>query len=373
MLPFSDFQFLYFMLGAIAFVAFSKHFLSKWLSYRLVILIISLSFLVFYPKPIQLIVFTLYSYGVLRLSVIKFKGQKKLWMTILALLPMLAMKFNLKSDWFQLAGLSYITFRTIQTIIDTNKKEQLVSIIDFTSFTLFTPTLLIGPIDNATRFITNINDQKSFNSSNFFGGVQQIIEGLVLKFVLAKLVSDYWLEPININCILDHINYAYAYTVFLYFDFAGYSALAVGFGKCLGINVPINFNKPFLAINPSDFWRRWHKSLGDWLKDYFFRPIYKELSSKKLLKSNLQRQNLALFLTFFLMGCWNGFQLHYIASGAIFGVYSMAHNTYVYKCKKNKRDVVFGNLPPWLVKLLSIIIMINLAVFAIYVFSGHIF
>ncbi len=72
------------------------------------------------------------------------------------------------------------------------------------------------------------------------------------------------------------------------------------------------------------------------------------------------------------MGCWNGFRIHYILSGAIFGFYSMAHNTYVYKCRKNKRDVVFGNMKPIFIKIISIFIMLNVASFAVYVFSGRI-
>ena len=373
MLPFSGISFLYFMVASIGFMLLWKFLLKSKVQYRVVIFIISVSFLVFYPSPVQLIAFTLYSYGLLYLSVVKLNSKKKLWMTLLAMLPMFLMKIDLNSHLFQFAGLSYITFRTVQSIIDTGKKESLINLVDFTSFVLFTPTLLIGPIDRSDRFLKNIKDQNSFNSERFTSGLDFLLKGALYKFVFAALVNDYWLEDIQNVTLGGHLNYMYAYTVYLFFDFAGYSALAVGFGKCLGIEVPINFDKPFLAQNPGDFWRRWHKSLGDWLRDYFFRPIYKELSSKQLVKSMLVRQNIALFLTFFLMGCWNGFQLHYIASGALFGLYSVGHNTYVYKCKKNKRDVVFGSMNPKIVKWISIFIMVNLACISIYIFSGKLF
>ena len=294
-------------------------------------------------------------------------------MTLLALIPMLLMKLDLNDKIYQFAGLSYITFRTVQSIVDTNSKEKLMNFMDFSSFVLFTPTLLIGPIDRSDRFQSNLNDSSSFNTDRFVSGLDFLLKGALYKFIFAAIVDDYWLEDVDNTHIGGHINYMYAYTVYLFFDFAGYSALAVGFGKCLGIEVPINFDKPFLAQNPGDFWRRWHKSLGDWLRDYFFRPIYKELSSKQLVKSMLVRQNIALFLTFFLMGCWNGFQLHYIASGALFGLYSVGHNTYVYKCKKNKRDVVFGSMNPKIVKWISIFIMVNLACISVYIFSGKLF
>ena len=104
----------------------------------------------------------------------------------------------------------------------------------------------------------------------------------------------------------------------------------------------------------------------------FFKPIFKHLTTKKILKS-IQRQNIALFLTFTLMGFWNGFKLHYIVSGILFGFYSMGHNYYFYKCKKSKKDVVFGKLNPTIIKGISIFLMVNSVAIAIYIFSGKLF
>ena len=108
-----------------------------------------------------------------------------------------------------------------------------MSLMDFSSFVLFTPTLLIGPIDRSDRFQKNINDNSSFNADRFTSGLDFLLKGLLYKFVLATLVYDYWLEDIQNTDFLGHLNYMYAYTVYLFFDFAGYSALAVGFVKCL--------------------------------------------------------------------------------------------------------------------------------------------
>ncbi|MEN9001467.1 MAG: MBOAT family O-acyltransferase [Flavobacteriales bacterium] len=347
--------------------------MSTLVSYRIIVFAISISFLILYPSPIQLLGFAVYSYAVLYISVTYLKSQKKLLMTLATIGPMFMMKLEINNSIFQFAGLSYITFRTVQTVVDTNSKKELIGLIDFMSFVLFTPTLLIGPIDRSDRFLKNLNDSSSISITRFVSGLDFLLKGLLYKFVFAALVSDFWLEEITTQSFWGHVNYMYAYTLYLFFDFAGYSALAVGFGKCLGIDVPINFNKPFLAQNPSDFWKRWHKSLGDWLRDFFFRPIYKELSSKKLVKSMVVRQNIALFSTFFLMGCWNGFQLHYIASGALFGLYSVVHNSYVYQCKKKKRDVIFGEINLKIVRVISIVIMIQLSCFSIYIFSGKLF
>ena len=164
----------------------------------------------------------------------------------------------------------------------------------------------------------------------------------------------------------------YSYLIFLFFDFAGYSLLAMSFAKFIGVSLPFNFNQPFLAVNPKEFWQRWHKSLGDWLNDYFFKPIFKDLTTKQKFKP-ITRQNFALLSTFTLMGFWNGFELHYIVSGILFGVYSMVHNYYVYLCKKNKKDIFFGTLNPKIVTLISIVFMFNAVAFSIYIFSGKLF
>ncbi|MBI3237813.1 MAG: D-alanyl transfer protein, partial [Flavobacteriia bacterium] len=113
-------------------------------------------------------------------------------------------------------------------------------------------------------------------------------------------------------------------------------------------------------------------SLGDWLKDYFFTPLYLFLTRKKRLKKYpITRQNTALLLTFTLMGCWNGFTSNFVLSGLLFGSYSLIHNTYVIQCKKKNKDVVFGNMNPKLVRLISIFVTFHLTAFALFVFSGR--
>jgi membrane protein involved in D-alanine export len=294
--------------------------------------------------------------------------------SLLLALPMIILKVHLKISWLGFAGLSYVTFRTIQIYIDRQPDEKPIHPRDYFTFLVFTPTLLIGPIDRWHRFRNNLDEgYRNLNSTLFFEGWQNVTLGILQKFVLAEIVSRYWLQPEDqVYTFLQHINAAFAYTTFLYFDFAGYSSLAVGFGNMLGIKVPHNFNQPYLAQNPQDFWRRWHITLGDWLRDYFFKPIYKWLSGfRSLKKYPVSKQNAALFFTFVLMGCWNGFEHNYILSGVVFGLYSAIHNTYIMQCKKRDKDIVFGKINPNTTRILSISIMICAAVFAIYIFSGR--
>jgi membrane protein involved in D-alanine export len=280
------------------------------------------------------------------------------------------------NEFISFAGLSYITFRIVSVYMDALPQAKPVNFFRYISFLIFTPSLLIGPIDRFNRFSADLDGgYNRLNSTRFLEGWQILVFGVLHKFIIAEVINRYWLGPIDAGSkeFWVMMNSMYAYYAYLYFDFAGYSAMAVGLGKIMGIDVPINFNKPFLAVNPQDYWRRWHKSLGDWLKDYFFMPFYKAFSKWKFMKPYpLLRQNISLFLTFLLMGCWNGFKLNYILSGSIFGVYSVAHNSYVYYCRKKGKDIVFGNLSQLTVKLISIFIMINMTAVAIYVFSGRI-
>jgi membrane protein involved in D-alanine export len=274
----------------------------------------------------------------------------------------------------QIAGLSYIVFKAIGMYLDIWRKPGFVNVLDFYNFLTFVPTLLIGPLDRFERFNTDIkNGYASVNTSMYGKAWNNFILGLLFKFILAEAVRRLVLSQlVDDGSFGYHVSYMYTYLFYLFFDFAGYSLLAIGFGNFLGIDVPINFDKPFLSVNPKEFWKRWHKSLGDWLGDYFFKPIFKYFTSKKIFES-MQRQSIALFLTFTLMGFWNGFELHYIVSGMLFGVYSMVHNYYANQCKKQKKDVFFGNLNEKWVRVLSICIMFNLVAIAIYIFSGNLF
>jgi membrane protein involved in D-alanine export len=294
---------------------------------------------------------------------------------LLLVLPMVLVKASFQTDLIAFAGLSYITFRTIQVYLDNNASEKPANIIDYILFMLFPFTLLIGPIDRFQRFKNDLNGGYGrLNGKQLSDGWQILLLGIVQKFVLAELVNRYWLSPLHAEskAAADVLNNMYAYAFFLYFDFAGYSSMAAGLGKMFGIDVPENFNNPFFAVNPQDFWRRWHITLGDWLREYIFRPYYKWISGKKRLKNfPLFKQNSGLFIIFVIMGLWNGFRGNFILSGCIFGLYSVVHNSYIYYSRKRGRDIIFGSLSEKSVRWISVLIMFNLTCIALYIFSGR--
>ena len=374
MLPFAtiDFYLLFALLVAVLYVL--KGLLNGRVPLVSVLVGLSLFYAVaYFPKPWQLLLFTVYQCLFTWLLLFRWQRLHTLVGSLLLALPMVLVKLDWNADVIGFAGISYITFRCIQVYLDGELLRDKFRFTDFIAFLLFTPSLLAGPIDRYERFKSDLDQGWSrLNGNALLAGWEFIALGLLHKFVLAELVDRHWLSECD-GCTeaWPMLKDMYGYTAYLYFDFAGYSLLAIGLGRMMGIELPKNFDRPWLTENPPEFWKRWHVSLGDWLRDYFFRPIYKSLSGVQRLRTwPLLKQNIALFSTFLLMGCWNGLELHYILSGSLFGLYSVVYNSYQHQSRKHKWDL-WGSTPTWLVRSLSIFVMVHLACFALYIFSGR--
>ncbi|MBL0126162.1 MAG: D-alanyl transfer protein [Flavobacteriales bacterium] len=375
MLPFADIDFYLLFLLLVPLLYVAKLVLRGSVAFGSAITFISLFYVVvYYPKPVQLLTFTAYQCLFTWLLLFKWRKLHGLLGSLLLALPMVLVKLKWEVDVIGFAGISYITFRCIQVYLDREQLRDRFRFSEFISFLLFTPSLLAGPIDRYERFKSDLDQGWSrLNGAALLAGWEFFILGLLHKFVGAEIVDRYWLArfPQESTALADMSATMYDYSVYLYLDFAGYSLLAIGLGRMLGIELPKNFDRPWLTDTAPDFWKRWHISLGDWLRDYFFRPIYKSLSGVQRLRTwPLLKQNIALFSTFLLMGLWNGLEAHYIISGSLFGVYSVVYNSHQHRIRKHKRDL-WGSTPAWAVKEISIFIMFNLACFALYIFSGR--
>lgn len=328
----------------------------------------------YFPKPAQLLLFAAYQSLLTWLLLFRLRRMHGLVGSLLLALPMILVKLDVETDALGFAGISYITFRSIQVHLDGELLRDRFTFPAFVAFLLFPPSLLAGPIDRYERFKGDLDGGWGrLNATALRAGWELMLLGALHKFVIAEAVDRYWLQRFDAASTAAGPMAAnmYGYAVFLYFDFAGYSLLAMGLGRMLGIALPANFDRPWLTQNAPEFWRRWHITLGDWLRDYFFRPIYKQLSGMAALRAwPLLRQNCALFATFLLMGCWNGLQAHYIASGALFGLYSVGYNSLQHRARK-RRSELWAGWPKPLAKALSIAIMVHLASFALYLFSGR--
>ena len=353
-------------------------------NYKYLLFMVNVIYLVaIFNKPLHFFLFIIYAYCITYIFTNKIKVQHKIWGILSLLLPMLLVKFDIRFHFYpfelnnilSFAGLSYACFKIVAYYMDKAPDEKIANIIDYFNFLTFTPTILIGPIDRFNKFKASSNIGFSqLNWENFVIGWEALIKGITFKFVIAEVVDRYWLNMFDQQSMafIDLINNMYAYYFYLFFDFAGYSYMALGMGKMMGMQVPINFKNPFTATNPQDFWQKFHISLGDWLKDYFFNPLYLFFSRKKRLKKYpLLRQNIALLLTFLLMGCWNGFKINYVLSGLLFGLYSAIHNTYSGYCKRKGKDIIFKSLNEFTIKILSVILTFNFVALALYIFSGR--
>lgn len=372
-LPFSGIGFFAISFIFILFLHLFKNILKRFISYKTVIFLSVVIYIsICIPDSYKLFLLLLYVY-IIYLIFVSNNYQETIFPMIVIAFPMILHKLDI-DPIFKIIGISYITFRTIQAIVDSQNYGKL-SFMEFTSFLLFPTTLLAGPIDRSYRFQEDLKKgYENLTLQNVGKGWDILIVGVLFKFVIAQLVAMYWLAKIDENStnFLDMANSAYSYTTYLFFDFAGYSAMAVGLSFMIGIFIPMNFNHPYLAPNPQDFWRRFHITLGTWLTDYFFKPLYKYLHQYPYLKNRkLLLQNIAITCTFLLMGMWNGLTWYFIFSGFLFGIYSSIHNAYVLYVKKGGYDY-FSFFPKIISINLKRFLMINGAVFALYFFSGRV-
>ena len=218
-------------------------------------------------------------------------------------------------------GISYVTFRITGTLIEIRDgliKE--VNLGDFISFVLFFPCLASGPIDRYRRFLADL--RKNLTRQEYIcymiEGIEYIGRGFLYKFIIAYLINKYALIPLDkAHGLWTTIQYMYAYSAYLFFDFAGYSTFAIGVSRFYGIKTPENFRSPFWAKNIKDFWNRWHISLSQWFRDYVYMRFVLVSIKKKLFSNRNMTSAIGYLLLFLLMGMWHGIHWHYI----IYGLY----------------------------------------------------
>ena len=214
-------------------------------------------------------------------------------------------------------GISFYTFQTISYTVDVYrgfiKPER--NFILFACYVTFFPQLVAGPILRAKEVIPQFINRPSFSFDHIFTGLRFILFGLFLKVVMADNISifvdkGFMIDVENLSAI-DVWTLAFLFGFQIYFDFSGYSFIAIGSARMMGIVFPNNFNFPYISSSPKEFWQRWHISLSSWIRDYLYLPLNKqkvenrsEGGFKKSLKSSAN--NSSLFITWGIMGFWHG-------------------------------------------------------------------
>lgn len=227
-------------------------------------------------------------------------------------------------------GISFYTFQTLSYTVDVyrGKLKPSESLKEFALFVSFFPQLVAGPILRASQFLPQLRDKMASGTKtsvrqivitgpNLRFGITLIVLGLFKKMFFADNISplvsqifDQTLGTDTFSILLGTI----AYGIQIYCDFSGYSDIAIGMAVILGFSIPLNFNKPYFASSPSDFWKRWHISLSSWLRDYLYIPMGGSRKSSIRTYGNL-------ILVMVLGGLWHGASWNFAVWGLLHGMY----------------------------------------------------
>lgn len=215
-------------------------------------------------------------------------------------------------------GISFFTFKLIAYLVEVNKGNIPVerNFIRFATYIAFFPTIMSGPIDGPKEFLPQLKEKHHWNDEMVLEGCKRILWGLFLKMCVADKISPYTDSVFNnyyhhsgVTIILASV----LYTFQIYADFCGYSEMAIGVGRIMGIKVIENFSRPLFATNPGDFWRRWHMSLMAFFREYIYFPLGgSRCSQVKILRNTM--------ITFLVSGLWHGANWTFIIWGGYHGL-----------------------------------------------------
>ena len=286
------------------------------------------------------------------------------------------MQFNIMGNYFDLTndiplldlilpiGISFYTFQTITYTVDIYRGKLIPSksLKEFALFVSFFPQLVAGPIVRASEFLPQLREklekidgvsklkQITINSKNLKLGITLMAFGFFKKMFfadnIAPLVNNVFADPIGLDSMSIMLG-TLAFGIQIYGDFSGYTDIAIGAALILGFKLPINFNKPYFAISPSDFWRRWHISLSSWLRDYLYIPLGGNKKSKSRTYVNLA-------VVMILGGLWHGASWNFIIWGMLHGTYLAIHKIISDRFPSLKNNFFFKSK---IGRLISILIM----------------
>ena len=218
-------------------------------------------------------------------------------------------------------GISFYTFQSLTYIFDIyrDELEPEKNIFKYALFVSFFPLILSGPIERAKRLIPQLNCEEQFDVIRAKDGLLLILFGYFMKIVIVARMSI--LTDFVFSDYLNKSGFALiiailAYTIQIYCDFAGYSLIAIGTCKIMGINIVANFRQPYFATSVADFWRRWHISLSTWFRDYLYIPLGGNRKGKI-------RKYINIMIVFIVSGLWHGANLTFVIWGFLNGIYQV--------------------------------------------------
>ena len=273
------------------------------------------------------------------------------------------------------AGISYVTFKAVQVLIEI--RDGLITELrpaDYLYFLTFFATITSGPIDRSRRFMDDIRHQptRAEYLDMLSRGMLLLLLGAVFQLVIASVAKYYYVPtrplatPSIAYGIARQVANAYLYGIYLFFDFAGYSMMAMGASYCFGVRTPRNFRAPFAAVDIKDFWNRWHITLSTWLRDFVFMRFVRWATKRKVFGSRLSCACAAYMVDMALMGAWHGLTADYLAYGVYHGALLAATEAYQKKSSfhRRNRDRIWYRLLSWFITM-------QLVFFGFALFSGQ--
>ncbi|MCC8069740.1 MAG: MBOAT family protein [Ruminococcus sp.] len=324
---------------------------------NVLLIFVSLLFYAFgEPKAIALMIFSIVINYILSILLVRFEKLSKMFLIlgividlgILCVFKYLGFIAETISNLFQISvpevnialpiGISFFTFQAMSYLIDVYKDRSLVqkNILNIALYISFFPQLIAGPIIKYYDMEYQINN-RSITLDNTIQGLRRIICGLAKKLLIANtigiVVDDVFaLNNTNMNILTAWIG-AVSYALQIYFDFSGYSDMAIGLSRVFGFKFKENFNYPYSSLSMKDFWNRWHISVSSWFKEYLYFPLGGN-------RKGSARTNINKIIVFFCTGLWHGANLTFILWGLMHGTLLMLEYYNIIPISKIKNNLI---------------------------------
>jgi D-alanyl-lipoteichoic acid acyltransferase DltB (MBOAT superfamily) len=237
-----------------------------------------------------------------------------------------------RADELQWLGFSYVAFRLLHTARD--RQTGLLpplTLREYTTYAIFFPAFTAGPIDRAERFLGDLRALPAPDTARFVQGGMRIAVGVGKKFVIADSLAILALDTAKAEAATSTLGLwalLYAYAFQIYFDFSGYTDIAIGLGQWCGVRLPENFNQPYLKRNITAFWQSWHITLGRWVRFYVFSPLSRTLLARPRKPSPTALALVGQLVTMLIIGLWHGITWGFAAWGLWHGVGLFVHKVY---------------------------------------------
>src|SRR5580698_1116422 len=248
-------------------------------------------------------------------------------------------------------GVSFFVFHAISLMMDAyrRKLKERVRMLDALLYVAFFPQLIAGPILRASSFLPQLSRPRDPNAIRVNRALLLIVAGLFKKVVISNLLATRLVEQVFAAPQMfsrgDVLLAVYGYGAQIYCDFSGYTDIAIGCAMLLGYRFPRNFNAPYTATNPQEFWRRWHISLSNWLRDYLYIPLGGS-------RRGVSRTYVNLMITMLLGGLWHGASWTFVMWGGLQGLYLVVHRLWVAVPSPAVQRLRSSAAWPWVARLL---------------------